>query len=260
MSVFVKKIKLLSPCLRMLPRERTGFKDQELRYRQRYLDLMINPEVRERFITRSRVISYTRRFFEELGFLEVETPIMNEIAGGAAAKPFVTHHNELKRDLFLRIATELPLKELVIGGIDRVFEIGRVFRNESIDLTHNPEFTTVEAYIAYADLHDVLQMMEQLMAGLAKFLKGSYKFTYHPDGKSNPERAVELDFTPPFRRVRIIPELERKLNVKFPNIAETPISEFRDYLDQLCVKHDVECGAPRTAARLMDKVRSLESA
>jgi lysyl-tRNA synthetase class II len=152
LSIFPSSTQLLTPCLRLLPSKRGGLRDQETRYRQRYLDLMLNPAVRSHFTTRARIINYVRRFLDERGFLEVETPMLNMIAGGAAARPFSTHHNDLHLDMFLRIAPELFLKQLVIGGLDRVYEIGRQFRNEGIDLTHNPEFTTVEFYCQQAAL------------------------------------------------------------------------------------------------------------
>ena len=252
LSIFPKDVVLLTPCLRMLPKAHYGFKDQEMRYRMRYLDLIMNTQVRDKFVVRAKIINYLRKFLDNQGFLEVETPMMNMIAGGATAKPFKTYHNDLKLDLFMRIAPELYLKQLVVGGLDRVYEIGRQFRNEQIDLTHNPEFTTCEFYMAYADMYDLMDMTEAFLSGLVKTITGGYKVKYHPQGPGGEE--WEIDFTPPFRRVYMIPELEKVLNVQFPPAAELGEDSGNKFLSDLCTKHNVDCSPPRTSARLLDKL------
>lgn len=174
-SVHVEKVTLLSKSLRPLPEKFHGMTNVELKYRQRYVDLIMSDESRRNFVIRSKFVSYVRRFLEGRGYMEVETPVLNTISGGATARPFITHHNALDIDMYLRIATELPLKRLIVGGIERVYELGRIFRNEGMDTRHNPEFTTVELYQAYADFNDMMDLFEDLLSGAAMEILGTYE-------------------------------------------------------------------------------------
>jgi lysyl-tRNA synthetase class 2 len=202
LTLNVTEYKFLTKSLHPLPEKFHGLKDVEVRYRQRYLDLVSNPEIKEIFLTRSKIIKLIRQYLEDRDFVEVETPILHPIAGGAAAKPFNTHHNALDMELVLRIAPELYLKRLVVGGIDRVFEIGRTFRNEGVSTQHNPEFTMMELYQAYATYEDLMEMTEELICHIAMEIKGSLKFEY---GDS------EIDLTRPWKRMEISDSLEEEL-------------------------------------------------
>ncbi len=205
-TVQVQQLTVLAKALRPPPEKWHGLQDVEVRYRQRYLDLVANPQVREAFLARSRIISAIRRFLDGRGFLEVETPVLQPAAGGAAARPFVTYHNALDRHLYLRIALELYLKRLVIGGYDRVYEIGRIFRNESVSAKWNPEFTMLESYQAYADYNDVMDMVEEMIATVAREVLGTTTVA-HGD--------AEIDFAPPWPRITLRDAIKQYTEVDF---------------------------------------------
>ncbi|KAL6120661.1 hypothetical protein NUSPORA_02572 [Nucleospora cyclopteri] len=251
-SLFADSIKLLSPCLRVIPSVKNLLTNAETIYRKRHVDLLVNQESRQRFIDRSRIISFIREFLREKQFLEVETPMMNIKAGGASARPFVTHHNELKMDLHMRVAPELYLKQLVVGGIDRVFEIGKNFRNEGIDLTHNPEFTAIEFYMAYADYEDLMGIVEELLSKLVKKLKNSLQFDYviKKRGEENEEK-ITLDFSTPFNRIDILTELSKILNIHLTgeNIEDPIILQ---QLISAAAEKNIEISEPKTLNRVLD--------
>ena len=209
-SIHAKEVTLLSKSLRPLPEKFHGLKDTDLRYRQRYVDLIVNPEVKDTFIKRTQIIKEMRKILDEKKYVEVETPILNTIPGGAAARPFITHHNSLDIDMYLRIATELYLKRLIVGGFDRVYEIGRIFRNEGMDIKHNPEFTTIELYQAYANLDDMMNLTEELVSKIAEKVLGTTKITY---------QGQEIDLTPSWKRVTMIDAIKEVTGVDFNTIS-----------------------------------------
>lgn len=237
-SVHARDLRMLSKCLRPLPEKWHGLTDVDLRYRQRYLDLIINPEVRETFATRSKIIRSMRNYLDHRGFYEMETPAMQVLAGGATAKPFITHHNALDMRLYLRIATELHLKRLIIGGFERVYEIGRIFRNEGISTKHNPEFTTVEIYQAYADYEDMMALTEDMIYQIALSVLGTAVITY--DGE-------QIDLTPPWPRIKLLDAIEARCGVNMGDIASD--QEARDIANKLGFKMDKAV----TRATLIDK-------
>jgi lysyl-tRNA synthetase class 2 len=208
-SVHAKEVTLLSKSLRPLPEKFHGLKDPDLRYRQRYTDLIVNPEVKENFVLRSKIISKIRQILEEKNYLEVETPVLNTISGGATAKPFITHHNALSIDMYLRIALELNLKRLIVGGFDKVYEIGRVFRNEGMDIRHNPEFTMLELYAAYQDFHDMMDITEEIFSRTAQEVLGKTKITY---------QGQEIDLAPGWKRMTMIESIKEACGIDFDKI------------------------------------------
>ena len=210
-SIETEHADLLTKSLQILPEKWHGLKDPDIRYRQRYVDLIVNPEVKDVFVLRSKIISEIRKFLENRGFLEVETPILNTIAGGASARPFITHHNSLDIGMYLRIASELYLKRLIVGGFDKVYEIGRMFRNEGMDATHNPEFTTMELYQAYGDFEDMMEITETMVEEVANKVKGTTLVEF--DGK-------EIELKTPWRRISMIDAVKEYSGVDFNEITE----------------------------------------
>ena len=210
-SIRTRSIVLLSKSLLPLPEKYHGLTDKEIRFRQRYVDLMVNPEVKQNFIIRSKFIKHLRNYLDNMGYIEVETPVLNTIAGGASARPFVTHHNTLDIDMFMRIATELPLKRLIIGGMDRVYEIGRIFRNEGMDPKHNPEFTSVELYQAYADFHDMMDIAEGVFTTFAQEILGTYQLEWMGE---------QIDLTPGWPRLTMVEAVKKYVGIDFGTVTD----------------------------------------
>ena len=208
-SIHAKEVVLLTKSLRPLPEKFHGLKDMDLRYRQRYVDLIVNPEVKDTFVLRSKILKEIRKFMDEKGYMEVETPMLTTVATGDAARPFITHHNTLDLQMYLRIAPELNLKRLIVGGIDKVFEIGKNFRNEGMDIKHNPEFTNMELYSAYEDYNDMMNIAEELISTVANNVLGTTKITYE---------GTEIDLTPGWRRVPMIEAIKEVTGIDFNTI------------------------------------------
>lgn len=209
-SIHAEEVTLLSKSLRPLPEKWHGLKDTELRYRQRYVDLIINPDVKKTFITRSKVIKYIREFMDNRGYIEVETPVLNTISGGATARPFITHHNTLDIDMYLRIATELNLKRLIVGGLEKVYEIGRIFRNEGMDIKHNPEFTTIELYEAFTDYHGMMDLTEDLVSTVTQKVMGTTDIVYQ--GK-------EIHLGKGWERITMMEAVKKYAGVDFTTVS-----------------------------------------
>jgi Lysyl-tRNA synthetase (class II) len=209
-SLHIKDFELLSKSLKPLPEKWHGLKDPDLRYRQREVDLIVNADVKSTFIRRTQIIKSIREFLDNRGYLEVETPILSPIAGGAAARPFTTHHNALDINMYLRIATELYLKRCIVGGLEKVYDMGKNFRNEGIDIRHNPEFTMIELYEAYADYNDMMELMENMMAFACQKVNGTLKVNY---------QGTEIDFTPPWRRITMVDAVKEYAGVDFNTIS-----------------------------------------
>ena len=228
-SIHAKEVTLLSKSLRPLPEKFHGLKDTDLRYRQRYVDLIMNPEVKDTFLKRIEILKEIKNILNEKGYLEVETPILNTIAGGAAARPFITHHNTLDMDMYLRIANELYLKRLIVGGFDKVYEMGRMFRNEGMDIKHNPEFTNIELYSAYEDYNDMMDITEEIISKVALKVLGTTKITY---------QGTEIDLTPAWKRISMIDSIKEVTGIDFNTIetdeeAKKAAEELHVELDEL---------------------------
>ncbi len=226
-TVAIKELKMLCKSLRPLPEKWHGLKDVELRYRQRYVDLIVNPEVKEVFVLRSKIIKAIRDFLDARDFLEVETPTMHAIAGGATARPFITHHNALDIDLYLRIALELHLKRLLVGGFEKVYEIGRIFRNEGISTKHNPEFTMLELYQAYADYNVMMQVIEEMLAYIADNVLGTREISY---------LGQEIDLTPPWNRLTMLEAIEKYVGIDFNAVEEDNEEALKEIAEDFDIK------------------------
>jgi lysyl-tRNA synthetase class 2 len=260
LSIIPHKLILLSPCMNLLPKDgkTSTFTNKETRFRHRHLDWIMNPQRRDILKTRSKIIRFIRNYFNSRDFFEVETPILNTVYGGACAKPFTTFINAFSMPMFMRIAPELRLKQMIIGGFERVYEIGKQFRNECVDLTHLPEFTSIEFYQQGADYHTLMKTTEELLSSLVDEIHGTHKIKYHlrnPDDEI--EEELEIDFTPPFRKIDMKETLIEKIKSILPEFelpddlsSESSRLYFSGIMDEL----KIECSPPRTMARMLDKL------
>ncbi|NCD08891.1 MAG: lysine--tRNA ligase [Negativicutes bacterium] len=242
LSIKATSLEILSKALRPLPEKWHGLKDIEMRYRQRYVDLIVNPDVRKTFLQRSHIIKSIREILDDKDFLEVETPIMHAIAGGATARPFITYHNALDMELYMRVAPELYLKRLIVGGFERVYELGRVFRNEGIDIKHNPEFTMVEVYQAYADYNDLMDLTETIISQTAQKVLGTMKITYG---------GQEIDLTPPWNRLSMIEAVAKYTGEDFTGV--TDIEEARKMAERINVPFEKTFGVGKIINACFDE-------
>lgn len=250
LSIYPKEITLLSPFFKEhLPKQYFGLGDLETRVKKRYFDMIVNTNVIKTLKIRSKVIKEIRNYLDEKNFIELQTPILTLQTGGANAKPFVTHHNDLDQQMYLRIAPELFLKQLVVGGIERVYEIGQQFRNEAIDMTHVCEFTSLEFYMAYSDYYVLMDMCENMLAHITKQIHGTTSIKYLP-AHSNSE--ILLDFQGPYKRIDVLSTLQERTNTTFPEDLTT--DEANVFLDELCKSLAIDCSDPRTTSRLVDKL------
>jgi lysyl-tRNA synthetase class 2 len=247
LSLFVNSFTILTPCLEVVPKSHFGFSSDDI-LKLRYLDMVVNQQIGNSLHTKSKVIKIIRDYLDKLEFIEVFTPVLQNKAGGANAKPFKTHHNDLNQDMVLRIAPELYLKQLVVGGLDRVYEIGQQFRNESIDRTHNPEFLSLEFYMAYTDYNYLMGMCEVLLSHIVYAIKGTYIIEYFNE-KLN--ETLSLDFTPPFKRIDFMKELEQHIG-KFPDDYSSV--EMLEFLKDSIAQHNIVCEHPQTIPRILDKL------
>jgi lysyl-tRNA synthetase class 2 len=244
LSIYPYELKLLTPCFKFLPKQFFGVSDIETRMNKRYLDMIINKNTIDTLKIRSMIIKEIRNYLDNLNFIEIDTPILSTKFGGAVARPFMTHHNDLNKEMYMRIAPELYLKQLVIGGLDRVYEIGKQFRNEGLDSSHQCEFTSIEFYMSYVDYIDLMALVEDLLSKIVLKVKYNLKIEY--DGKI-------IDFTPPFKRIHILDELEKQTGEKF-DFEDFSSHEFEVFLNNLCVKHNIVCSPPKTISRMLDKL------